>query len=413
VAVTERGVCWSTTASPTIANSHSHDGSGLGAFTSAITSLAQNTTYNLRAYATNASGTVYGTNLTFTTLRLAPTVDFNFDGFTDLVWRNTSNGKNAVWYIGSNNPEPPQGAGAKEFGGMEFVRGQRPVKVYRSPIEAAGGDIKYQPPVRKIDLREALVLLAKSGSRDIIKGRTEPQPGRVFSTPMIDRLMAVLPTTGSAYLDTVNDAAWKIVGTGDFNGDGKVDILWRNTSNGQNVVWYMNGITYAGAGWLDTVNDASWTIAGTGDFNSDGKIDILWRNTSNGQNVVWYLNGVTYAGAGWLDPVNDASWVIGGTDDFNGDGKVDILWRNTSNGKNCVWFLNGVTYTGAVYLDTVNDAAWKIDGTGDFNADGKTDIIWRNYTTGRNVVWYFNGTTYIGYDDFSPVTDVNWKIVNR
>ena len=66
-AVTARGICWSTSANPTIANSHTSNGTGTGIFTSNMTSLAANTTYHVRAYATNGTGTSYGTDLVFTT----------------------------------------------------------------------------------------------------------------------------------------------------------------------------------------------------------------------------------------------------------------------------------------------------------------------------------------------------------
>ena len=67
-AVTARGVCWSTSANPSIAGSHTTDGSGLGVFTSPITALSANTTYHVRAYATNGNGTYYGDDIQFTTL---------------------------------------------------------------------------------------------------------------------------------------------------------------------------------------------------------------------------------------------------------------------------------------------------------------------------------------------------------
>jgi len=66
-AVTARGVCWSLNANPTIANSRTTDGSGTGVFTSNITGLSANTTYHVRAYATNSVGTAYGTDRTFIT----------------------------------------------------------------------------------------------------------------------------------------------------------------------------------------------------------------------------------------------------------------------------------------------------------------------------------------------------------
>jgi hypothetical protein len=65
--VTARGVCWSTSANPTTGDSHTSDGTGPGSFTSRITGLSPNTTYHVRAYATNSVGTGYGSEKTFTT----------------------------------------------------------------------------------------------------------------------------------------------------------------------------------------------------------------------------------------------------------------------------------------------------------------------------------------------------------
>lgn len=66
-AVTARGVCWGTTAQPTLADQHTEDGTGLGAFVSHLTGLQPSTTYYVRAYATNGVSTTYGTQRTFTT----------------------------------------------------------------------------------------------------------------------------------------------------------------------------------------------------------------------------------------------------------------------------------------------------------------------------------------------------------
>lgn len=66
--ITARGVCWNTSTGPTIANSRTTDGTGTGSFTSAMTGLTANTTYYVRSYATNSSGTAYGNELSFTTL---------------------------------------------------------------------------------------------------------------------------------------------------------------------------------------------------------------------------------------------------------------------------------------------------------------------------------------------------------
>jgi len=66
--ITARGVCWSKSTNPTIANSFTSDGVGTGNFSSSLTNLLGNTLYYVRAYATNSTGTIYGDELSFTTL---------------------------------------------------------------------------------------------------------------------------------------------------------------------------------------------------------------------------------------------------------------------------------------------------------------------------------------------------------
>jgi hypothetical protein len=220
-------------------------------------------------------------------------------------------------------------------------------------------------------------------------------------------------TTYSSYAELVqvSDTNWEIVGTGDFNGDGKTDILWRNKSTGQNVVWFMNGTTYKSSSEFMQVPDTNWEIVGTGDFSGDGKTDILWRNKSTGQNVLWFMNGVTYSSYAELMQVTDTNWLIVGTGDFNNDGKTDILWRNKTTGQNVVWYMNGANYSNYAEIMQVTDTNWQIVGTGDFNGDGKTDILWRNKSTGQNIIWFMNGATYNSYAELMQVTDTNWEIV--
>ena len=197
----------------------------------------------------------------------------------------------------------------------------------------------------------------------------------------------------------------------DFNSDGKTDILWRNKSTGQNVVWFMNGAAFSSYAELLQVPDTNWQIVGTGDFNGDGKTDVLWRNTSTGQNVVWLMDGVNYGGYAWLLEVADLNWEIVGTGDFNSEGKTDILWRNRSTGQNVVWLMNGVLYSSYAELLQVTDTNWEIVGTGDFNSDGKTDIVWRNKTNGQNIILLMSGTTLSSFTWLPEVSDTNWEIV--
>jgi hypothetical protein len=72
-AISARGVCWSTSQTPTVSDSKTNDSTGTGSYTSEITGLTANTTYYVRAYATNSKGTSYGDEESFTTLPLTVT----------------------------------------------------------------------------------------------------------------------------------------------------------------------------------------------------------------------------------------------------------------------------------------------------------------------------------------------------
>lgn len=93
--VTVRGVCWSTSPNPTVNGSHTTNGSGTGNFTSNITGLTQNTTYYVRAYATNSAGTSYGEQKSFKTSSVnLPTVTTN--NVTNITQNSATCGGNVV-----------------------------------------------------------------------------------------------------------------------------------------------------------------------------------------------------------------------------------------------------------------------------------------------------------------------------
>ena len=219
---------------------------------------------------------------------------------------------------------------------------------------------------------------------------------------------AILP--GEGYVRTVPDLNWNIVGTGDFNGDGKADILWRNSVTGENYVYLMSGTAIIGEGYLRTVAEQSWQVAGIGDFNSDGRADILWRNAASGENYLYIMNGLAIANEGYLRTVANLAWSIRGVSDFDGDGKADILWRNAASGENYAYLMDGLLISGEGYLRTVASAQWQISGVGDFNGDGRGDVLWRNSASGENYVYLMNGVAIIDEGYLRTVPDQNWQV---
>ncbi len=100
---TAHGFCWNTTGTPTVSDSKTNEGavSSTGAFTSNITGLNGNTTYYVRAYATNPAGTVYGASMTFTTSVSPPVVTTS--AVTDIDV-NSATGNGNITDLGSVNP---------------------------------------------------------------------------------------------------------------------------------------------------------------------------------------------------------------------------------------------------------------------------------------------------------------------
>jgi uncharacterized protein (TIGR02145 family) len=88
--ITIHGVCWSTTQNPTITNTKTNDGSGIGNYSSTISNLEPNSTYYIRAYATNSVGTAYGNEICFTTSK--PNVSIVTIDISNITQKSASSG---------------------------------------------------------------------------------------------------------------------------------------------------------------------------------------------------------------------------------------------------------------------------------------------------------------------------------
>jgi hypothetical protein len=255
-------------------------------------------------------------------------VDFNGDGEEDLLWRYYGpEGYNVVWYMGSSGSgiqaglQNPQGTGI--LLGLRRHEGSRIQADLQRSVQR-----ETQVPIRVIDMLrgetpprvlqdalEAGVLSTRSNWKSV--EMKIPAAERVLVDPREIAGEERMQTQAISYLGqdllyAVKNTNWRIAGTGDFNNDGRIDILWRyNGPEGYNVVWYMNGKTYLGQDLLYAVKNTNWEIAGTGDFNGDGKPDILWRYYGpEGYNVIWYMNGANYAGQDLVIAVTNSSWRI-------------------------------------------------------------------------------------------------------
>jgi subtilisin family serine protease len=180
--------------------------------------------------------------------------------------------------------------------------------------------------------------------------------------------------------------------TGDFNGDGRIDILTFNPSGG--AVVRLSKIDGNG-NWNGWENHwAAWPSVYSkvyiGDFNGDGKDDILTVNPANGGAVLRQSTGGAGTWIGWSNkwaawPSNYNQVYVG---DFNGDGRSDILTRDPVTGGAVI--RQSIVSSGNWTGWSNKWAAWPSNYNqvyvGDFNGDGRSDILTRDPVTGGAVI---------------------------
>ena len=206
----------------------------------------------------------------------------------------------------------------------------------------------------------------------------------------------IQPTTA------VTNLAWKVAGRGDFNGDGKADLLWRNASNGANTIWLSGNSNTPKA--VTGVTSQDWQVAGIGDFDADKKADILWHDNATGAGTIWKAgNSATRQS---VTTITDTSWRVVGVGDFNGDKRADIVWRSFHTGANTIWYSGNSQTRQAVA--TLTDQHWAVVGIGDFDGNGRADLLWRSSSSGANIIWLAgNASTRRAV---SSLTSQSWQV---
>lgn len=200
---------------------------------------------------------------------------------------------------------------------------------------------------------------------------------------------------------------------GDLNADGQPDILWRQATTGVVAAWLMNGPTMVGLGFVTPSRgpDLNWRVGGIGDFDADGRFDIIWQNRATGVFEIWLMDGFNRKAVVPLFTAPDVTWQMVGTADFNADGWPDLLMRHPT-GLNLVIRMNGTAISTGTYLTTVVDPTWQLVGASDMNSDGKPDLVWHRTTAGTNTVWLMNGYVQTGVMQLYSNPDPNWLVVS-
>ena len=215
-----------------------------------------------------------------------------------------------------------------------------------------------------------------------------------------------------------SDTHWKVAGTGDLNGDGYTDIVWRHDTQGWLACWFLQGNLLATTSMLSIpqIADSNWQLRSVGDMDGDHYADLIWQHT-DGTLALWTMRGATVMSTAVLSipKVGNPSWKVVGVVDANRDGYGDLIFQDTVGGALGTWFLRGSLVLGTYYLSIPKqaDSNWRVQAAGDIDGSGVPKILWRHITSGYVAEWTLSGYVVTGTFFFNPnnVENLGWNIV--
>lgn len=177
---------------------------------------------------------------------------------------------------------------------------------------------------------------------------------------------------------------FEIRGTGDFDGDGDSDIVIFNPATGLIGILFLEDaspVSGEAVIQLDVANN--WDLINTGDFDGDGKFDLLAYQIDTGIVAEILLDGSTVLSFNGLIALDSlAGWIVQDTADFNNDGRWDLLTHNATDGLTGIVTLDGTTPTNTVVFQVDLTQGWSLVNAGDYDGDSNNDLLMLNTTTG-------------------------------
>jgi hypothetical protein len=165
------------------------------------------------------------------------------------------------------------------------------------------------------------------------------------------------------------------------------DFVWRNTTDNATVMWVMRADgTTANQKYIGGKDSPEWQVETSGDYDGNGSTDLIWRNSNNDAHSMWLMNEWRVTGQGLIGGSSTFRLVATAADyDANDDGCIDLIWRNTTSDGYVVHLMQGTKQIGAFAL--VDGTGWDLVATGNYDTNGIGDLLWREQATGAVVQW--------------------------
>jgi glycerophosphoryl diester phosphodiesterase len=169
---------------------------------------------------------------------------------------------------------------------------------------------------------------------------------------------------------------------GDFDGDSRADVLWYGPGGAPDVLWLGRPGGRFAARKLTVRGDYRPLV---GDFDGDRRGDVLWYGPGDQPDVLWLGRAGGRFAARRLNIRGTYQPVLG---DFDGDGRRDVLWYGPGGDPDVLWRGRRGGRFAARTLAVRGDYR---PLAGDFNGDGARDVVWYQPGPGADVVWFGHG----------------------
>jgi len=184
----------------------------------------------------------------------------------------------------------------------------------------------------------------------------------------------------------VPQGAWRIVDAGDMDGDHERDLIFRDGDTGGILVLLIANFSFVDAATFYRPDMIDRAAVGTGDFDGDGRAEIVLYEPTTGTVELWGLLGDQLGPVAVTEgqPGSELEAVA----DFNADAIPDLLWRDPATGALEIWTIRDLSVASVSPLGAVASGNLAVTATGDFNDDGSTDLLWRDSADGSLYIWY-------------------------